>query len=81
MDFVFSSLAIILALTLAFVFLKPKRQELPFPPGPPPKPLIGNALDIPSKKPWIAYRDMCKKYNSKFVYFSASKLRNVWLFA
>ena len=73
MDFAAPSLAIALASTLAFVFLKPKRQELPYPPGPPPKPLIGNALDIPSKKPWIVYREMCKEYNSAFVYFSANE--------
>ncbi|KAF8342404.1 cytochrome P450 [Amanita rubescens] len=71
MDFVVPSLAIVLASTLAFVFLKPKRQELPYPPGPPPKPLIGNALDIPSKRPWVAYRNMCKEYNSDMIHLTA----------
>ncbi|KAF8883247.1 cytochrome P450 [Infundibulicybe gibba] len=27
----------------------------PFPPGPKPKPIIGNALDIPTKSAWITY--------------------------
>ena len=50
-------------LYLLIVFRDHKRRKgLPYPPGPPPRPIIGNLLDIPTDAPWAAYADMSKKY-------------------
>ncbi|TFK75553.1 cytochrome P450 [Pluteus cervinus] len=40
--------------------LTPRRP--PLPPGPPPRPLIGNLLDMPSEKPWYTFREWGKKW-------------------
>ena len=42
-----------------------RRDELPYPPGPTRRFLLGNFLDIPPFKPWLSYVKMGKQYNSK----------------
>ncbi|KAI9435590.1 cytochrome P450 [Lactarius indigo] len=39
-----------------------RRKGFPYPPGPPPLPVIGNLLDVPKLSPWLAYANMSKKY-------------------
>ncbi|KAI9441790.1 cytochrome P450 [Lactarius indigo] len=39
-----------------------RRRGLPYPPGPPSWPIIGNLLDVPKLSPWLAYANMSKKY-------------------
>jgi hypothetical protein len=39
-----------------------RRRGLPFPPGPPGWPVIGNLLDVPPKFTWLAYTEFSKKY-------------------
>ena len=39
-----------------------RRGGLPYPPGPPSWPIIGNLFDVPKDAPWCAYADMSKKY-------------------
>ena len=39
-----------------------RRRGLPYPPGPPTRPMIGHLLDVPKEAPWIAYADMSKRY-------------------
>lgn len=34
----------------------------PLPPGPPPLPFVGNLFNAPRYKPWIGYRDLCRRY-------------------
>lgn len=59
------SLAISLFIYLLFVFRDHRRRGgLPYPPGPPPRPIIGNILDIPKDTPWITYVDMSRKYGA-----------------
>jgi hypothetical protein len=60
------SLAISLFVYLLFVFRDHRRRGgLPYPPGPPPRPIIGNILDIPKDAPWVAYVDMSRKYGTR----------------
>ncbi|KAN0109877.1 cytochrome P450 [Russula decolorans] len=59
----FDCLAISFLLFLLVKFRDNRRRRgLPYPPGPPSWPIIGNYLDIPIEKPWITYTDMSKKY-------------------
>ena len=55
-----------------FLFVKfrdnRRRSGLPYPPGPPSWPIIGNYLDIPTEKPWVTYTDMSKKYGRCHTY-------------
>ena len=44
--------------------LRENPRSLPYPPGPRRLPIIGNLLDFPKEKPYIAFRDMAKKYDS-----------------
>ena len=39
-----------------------KHGTLPLPPGPPPLPIIGNALDIPTHDAPTKFREMSAKY-------------------
>ncbi|KAF8483927.1 hypothetical protein DFH94DRAFT_690399 [Russula ochroleuca] len=58
-----NALAFFFFLYLLAVFRNYKRRRgLPYPPGPPSRPVIGNLLDIPKDTPWTAYADMSKKY-------------------
>lgn len=39
-----------------------QKQSLPLPPGPPPKPLLGNLLDMPSEQEWKTFAQWGEKY-------------------
>ncbi|KAH9016885.1 cytochrome P450 [Lactarius hengduanensis] len=57
------SLALTALLYLLFAFRGHRRRRgRPYPPGPPPWPVIGNFLDVPKLSPWLAYANMSKKY-------------------
>jgi len=56
-------LAALLALISRF-----RRPKYPLPPGPKPWPIIGNALDMPSVRPWETYREWCKRYDSDIIH-------------
>ncbi|PPQ72452.1 hypothetical protein CVT24_003118 [Panaeolus cyanescens] len=47
------------------------RKYGPLPPGPKPYPIIGNALDIPFKRPGQAYLELSKKLGSDIVHLYA----------
>ncbi|KAM6490022.1 Cytochrome P450 [Amanita muscaria] len=48
-----------------------RKSQPPYPPGPPPKPIIGNALDIPFKKPWLKYLEWSKRFNNGIIHLCA----------
>ena len=57
----FLATSVFLYLLLAFRDYR-RRRGLPYPPGPPSRPIIGNLLDVPKKLPWIKYADISNKY-------------------
>lgn len=66
--------AILLAASLSFIsyrVLHARKSHPPYPPGPPPKPLIGNAYDIPFSKAAVRYMEWSKQYNSDIIHLSA----------
>jgi len=69
MSFLFINIVDLLALSLflhVFVAFRDhrRRQGRPYPPSPPPLPIVGNILDAPKLAPWIAYAEMSQKYGS-----------------
>src|SRR6267378_7021987 len=59
-----------LSITAFFVLLLTKyvtsrKQRRPYPPGPKPKPIIGNILDLPTEDVANVYIEWGKKYNSE----------------
>jgi hypothetical protein len=46
------------------------RHSLPLPPGPKPRLVIGNLLDIPQEKEWLTYNDWHERYGD-VVYIEA----------
>ncbi|KAL0564462.1 hypothetical protein V5O48_017583 [Marasmius crinis-equi] len=58
-----SSVVLISIISLLCVLLRRKRANLgPYPPGPKPRLLIGNLLDVPKVKPWKTYKEWSKTY-------------------
>ncbi|KAJ7259504.1 hypothetical protein B0H12DRAFT_414977 [Mycena haematopus] len=62
----------IVVLRFAHNFLSAwQRRQLPFPPGPSPHPLVGDFHDLPTKLPWLTYRDWGVQYGSDILHASA----------
>ena len=63
-----NALAFFVSLYLLVAFRDRRRRGgLPYPPGPPLRPVIGNLLDIPTNAPWSAYADLSKKYGRRYI--------------
>ncbi|EIW76051.1 cytochrome P450 [Coniophora puteana RWD-64-598 SS2] len=52
----------VVALIVLYALKQKKRDGLPYPPGPKPLPLIGNALDLPLKNEARVYNQWAKQY-------------------
>ena len=50
-------------------YVTSRKQQRPYPPGPKPRPVIGNALDLPTKDIANVYIEWGKKYNSELTYY------------
>jgi hypothetical protein len=46
------------------------RSTLPLPPGPKPRPLVGNLFDLPREKEWLTYHAWAQQYGD-LVYVEA----------
>ncbi|KAF8872236.1 cytochrome P450 [Infundibulicybe gibba] len=68
-----SLLAALIAGYLCRRYLQSTRSRacFPFPPGPKPKPLIGNALQIPTQEAWITYTKWAETYQSNILHAEA----------
>ena len=61
-------LSLLLAVFFALLLKKyvaSRKKHLPYPPGPKPKPFIGNILDLPTDDAPNVYIEWGKKYNSE----------------
>lgn len=64
----------ILVAKLAFGALRNGKQQPPYPPGPKPKFLIGNALDIPGAELSRTFAQWGKKFNSALMCFELEEM-------
>ncbi|KAF8880414.1 cytochrome P450 [Infundibulicybe gibba] len=75
MDSTSTRISLLAVLVAGYIFRRylqsANRHCLPLPPGPKPKPLIGNALDIPTQAGWLTYTEWAKKYESNILHVEA----------
>jgi len=65
-----TSMVLLLAAALHWGLTRSKLSKYPYPPGPKPKFLLGNLLDIPAKNLSKVYVEWGKRYQSKVISFS-----------
>ena len=60
-----TSLALVGLVTVVVLYTWLKKSRLPLPPGPKGWPILGNALDMPTKRPWEKYHEWSKTYGER----------------
>jgi len=60
--------AVAFALLSLAIWKRTRFLRLPYPPGPPGLPFIGNLRDIPPTKEWLAYSEWSRKYKSDVIH-------------
>ncbi|KAJ7496786.1 cytochrome P450 [Mycena latifolia] len=50
------------ALVVTLYYAKRKKTMGPYPPGPKPLPILGNALDLPQSQPWVGFSQLAKQH-------------------
>ena len=63
---------------LAYIRDYRRRRGLPYPPGPPPLPLIGNLLHFPREFSWTTFSDLSKKHGASLFSYDSFVLLNSW---
>ncbi|KAJ6576760.1 cytochrome P450 [Mycena sp. CBHHK59/15] len=56
------------ALALGIKYIR--REARITPPGPPPRPIIGNLLDIPKREQWLVYQEWSREYGSDVIHLN-----------
>jgi hypothetical protein len=59
------SLSVTSVALLFWKYVMLRKQQRPYPPGPTPKPIIGNFFDLPTKDLANVYLEWERKYNSE----------------
>jgi hypothetical protein len=61
MEILFALLALS-AFSIYFVFFRPAATSHPLPPGPKPRFIVGNLMDMPRSSGWLTFTEWGKKY-------------------
>ena len=68
MDYLNTPTAVVVSLSLCFVWLTLRKKlsphQLPLPPGPKGLPFLGSALEIDKDEPWVTYGEWKKTYGT-----------------
>lgn len=59
----------VFAVAAFFFVVSRRRSSLPLPPGPPPKPLVGNLFDLPPTDgaPWLKWSEWTQTYGEQLL--------------
>ncbi|KAF8330474.1 cytochrome P450 [Amanita rubescens] len=63
-------LPVLAGLAVVLTLVWRRKLPAPYPPGPPPKPFIGNAAEILSEMKWVKYLEWSKRLNSDIIHMS-----------
>lgn len=64
---------------VAWLLTRQGDSHLSLPPGPKPRPLIGNLLDLPREKEWLVYHRLAEKHGMfANELFACIKLKGAW---
>jgi hypothetical protein len=68
---------IITIVLVVWCFHSRRRRNIHLPPGPPPRFLVGNALQLQLSHSWLYYAEVSKQYGAPFILESAGSMAQV----